>query len=81
MSGEALERELQHDLRRARGPAALTLGYFEPFQKTAYVDKQAGKFRTYRIKCMVQALPSCNDAIRQKTRLMTAGSAVGRNGI
>jgi hypothetical protein len=72
MSGEALERELQHDLRRARGPAALTLRYFEPFQKTAYVDKQAGKFRTYRIKRMMHALPGGNDAIRQKTCLMTA---------
>ena len=72
MSGQALERELQHDLRRARGPAALTLGYFKPFQKTAYVDKQAGKFRTYRIKCVMQALPSCNDAIRQEACLMTA---------
>jgi hypothetical protein len=56
MSGEALERELQHDLRRARGPAALTLGYFEPFQKTAYVDKQTGKFRTYRIKRMMHVV-------------------------
>jgi hypothetical protein len=72
MSGEALERELQHDLCRARGPAALTLGYFEPFQKTAYVDKQAGKLRTYRIKRMMHALPGGNDAIRQKTCLMTA---------
>lgn len=30
---------------------------------------------------MMQALPSCNDAIRQKTCLMTARSAVGRNRI
>ena len=72
MSGEAIERELQHDLCRARGPAALTLGYFEPFQKAAYVDKQTRKFRAYRIKRMMQALPSCNDAIRQEACLMTA---------
>jgi len=70
MSGEALERELQHDLRRASGPAALTLGYFEPFQKAAYIDKQTGKFRT--IKRMMQALPSRDDAIQQNTCLMTA---------
>ena len=72
MTGEAIKRELQHDLRRARRPAALTLGYFEPFQKTANVDKQTGKFRTDRIKRMMHALPSGNDGIRQKTRLMTA---------
>lgn len=72
MSGEAIERELQHDLRRARGPAALMLGYFESFQKAAYVDKQTGKFRACRIKRTMQALPSCNNAVRQKTCLMTA---------
>ena len=72
MSGEALERELQHDLRRTRGPAALTFGYFEPFQKTAYVDKQTGKFRTDRIKRMMHALAGGNDGIQQKTRVMTA---------
>ena len=72
MPGEAFKRELQHNLRRARRPAALALGHIEPLQKAAYVDKQTGKFRTNRIKRMVHALPGCNDGIRQKTRLMTA---------
>jgi|GEM_PF-1287603 hypothetical protein len=81
MPGEAFKRELQHNLRRARRPAALALGHIEPLQKAAYVDKQTGKFRTNRIKRMVHALPGCNDGIRQKTRLMTARSAVGWNRI
>jgi hypothetical protein len=72
MSGEAFKRELQHNLRRARRPAALTLGYVEPFQKAAYVYKQTGKFWTDRTKCMMHALAGGNDGIRQKTRLMTA---------
>ena len=72
MSGEAFKRELQHNLRRARRPAAFTLGYVEPFQKAAYVYKQAGKFRTDCIKRMMNALASGNDGIRQKTRVMTA---------
>ena len=72
MSGEAFKRELQHNLRRARRPAALTLGYFEPFQKAAYVDKQTEKFRTDRIKRVMHALTGGNDGIRQKARVMTA---------
>ena len=72
MSGEAFKRELQHNLRRARRPAALTLGYFEPFQEAAYVDKQTGKFRTDRIKRVMHALTGGNDGIRQKARVMTA---------
>ena len=72
MSGEAFKRELQHNLRRARRPAALTLGYFEPFQKAAYVDKQTGKFRTDRIKRVMHALTGGNDGIQQKARVMTA---------
>ena len=55
-----------------RRPAALTLGYFEPFQKAAYVDKQTGKFRTDRIKRVMHALTGGNDGIRQKARVMTA---------
>ena len=70
MPSEPLKRKLQHDFCRARWPAALTLSYFEPFQKTAYVDQQTGKFRTDCIKRMMHALPSCNDGIRQKTHLM-----------
>jgi hypothetical protein len=64
MSGEAFKRELQHNLRRARRPTALTLGYFEPFQKAAYVDKQTRKFRTDRIKRMMHTLAGGNDGIR-----------------
>ena len=72
MSGEAFKRELQHNLRRAHRPAALTLCYVEPFQKAAYVYQQTGKFRTDRIKRMMHALAGGNDGIRQKTRVMTA---------
>ena len=72
MPGEAFKRELQHNLRRAHRPAALTLGYVEPFQKAAYVYQQTGKFRTDRIKRMMHALAGGNDGIRQKTRVMTA---------
>ena len=72
MPRKAFERELQHDFCRARRPAALTFGYFEPFQKTAYIDKQTGKFRADRSKRMMHALAGGNDGIRKKTRLMTA---------
>lgn len=72
MSGEAFKRELQHNLRRAHRPAALTLCYVEPFQKAAYVYQQTRKFRTDRIKRMMHALAGGNDGIRQKTRVMTA---------
>jgi hypothetical protein len=72
MPGKAFERELQHDFCRARRPTTLTLSYFEPFQKAAYIDKQTGKFRPDRIKRMMHALAGGNDHIRQKTRLMTA---------
>jgi hypothetical protein len=56
----------------APAPAALTLGYVEPFQKAAYVYQQTGKFRTDRIKRMMHALAGGNDGFRQKTRVMTA---------
>ena len=72
MPGETFKRELQHDLRRARRPAALTLGYFESLQKTAYIDEQARKFRTDRVKRVMHALPSGNDRIRQKSRLLSS---------
>ena len=72
MPSEAIERKLQHDFCRARRPAALTLGRFEPFQETAYVDKQTRKFRTYRIERMMYALTRGNDGIRQNTGVMTA---------
>jgi hypothetical protein len=72
VTGEALKRELEHNFCRASRPATLTLGYIKPFQKAAYVDKQPGKFRTYRIKRMTHALPGGNDGIRQKTLLMAA---------
>ena len=72
VTGEALKRELEHDFRRASRPAALTLGYIEPFQEAAYVDKQPGKFRTYHIKRVTHVLPGGNDGIRQKTFLMAA---------
>ena len=66
MPGEAFKRELQHNFRRARRPAAFTLGYIESFQKAAYVYKQTGKFRTDRIKCMMHALAGGNDGIGKK---------------
>jgi len=72
MSGEALKRELQHDLRRAsRRASRAHARLVRAFSKSS-VDRQIGKFRTYRIKRMMQPLPSCDDAIRQKTCLMTA---------
>ena len=72
MPGETFKRELQHDLRRARRPAALTLGYFESLQKTAYIDEQARKFRADRVKRVMHALPGGNDRIRQKSRLLSS---------
>ena len=81
MPSEPLKRKLQHDFCRARWPAALTLCYFEPFQKAAYVDQQAGQFRADRVNRVMHALSSCDDGVRQKTCLMTTGSTVGRNGI
>jgi len=72
MSGEALERELQHDLCRACRPAAVTLGYFEPLQKTAYIDEQTRKFRADRVKRVMHALPGGNDRIRQKIRSVSS---------
>jgi hypothetical protein len=81
VTGKAIERKLQHDLRRARRPPAFAFRDLEAFQKTADIQEQAGKLRANCFKRMLHALSSRDDRFRRKRCPMTAGPAIDRNRI
>ena len=56
MPGQALERELQHDLRRARRPLPLPLDQIELFQKTTDIEQKTGEFGADHIQSMPNSL-------------------------
>ena len=71
---EPVEPELQHDLGRARRPAALALDIFEPFEEAADVEQQAGEFGPDRIERVAHALARRDDGFGEG-RPPAAGAA------
>jgi hypothetical protein len=69
---ESIKPELQHDLRRARRPAALAFHIFETFEKTADVKQKPDEFRSHRIGCLAHLLARRNDRIGKGSRATTA---------
>ena len=57
MAGEALQRQPQHELGRARRPLPLPLDGLQALQEAADVDEHARKLRTDLLHRAVEAEP------------------------
>jgi hypothetical protein len=65
MAREAIERELQHDLRRPGRPSPLPLHVLKALEEATDVEQQAGEFRPNRIERVAHALPRGDDSFRE----------------
>src|SRR5947209_2327101 len=63
MAREPVETELQDNLGRTQGPAALAFDVFETFEKAADVEQHVCEFRTDRLERAVDLLASRDNRI------------------
>ena len=75
MAREPVERELQHDLGRARRPGAFALDVFQALEEAADVEQQAGEFRADRIERLMHALARRDHGLGESAGALAAGAA------
>ena len=74
MTGEPLQRELEHDLGRSERPALCALGILQSAQMAAHVDENAGELGADRGQGAVHPL-TCRHRIVGEVRGAAGGSA------
>ena len=75
MAREPIERELQHDLGRARRPGAFAFDILEAFEETADIEQQPAEFRPGRVERLMHALARGDHGLGEGRGALAAGTA------
>jgi hypothetical protein len=65
MACQAIQRELQYDLRGSWRPSPFPLHVLKTFEEATDIEQQAGEFRSNRIERVAYALPRRDDSFRE----------------
>ena len=79
MPRQHIERELQHDLGRARRPRSLALHIVQPLEEAAHIEQQPGEFRPgliYRLNAISSRIPLIVDVALDRGAILTPISTI-----